>query len=129
MKNAEEVLDSMQNNIFCEYTFNRGLRDFAILKPILTEKEINAITWLLTETDYDNPDIDITSKMFGCERISWIIKALQVKYKGVKVSTDNIPKDYENYWHNNGYKGSYSEAIDFASTCRQMIEGGFNYGI
>lgn len=126
MKNAEDVLDSMQNNIFCEYTFNRGLRDFAILKPILTENEINALTWLLVETDYNNPDIDTIIRMYRCEEISWIIKALKMKYKGVKVSTENIPKEYDKYWCSNG---SFNEALDFAYTCRQMIEGGFNYGI
>lgn len=118
MKQATEVLDSFESNIYCMHTFTRGLRDFAILKPILEEREKEALISLLAETDYANPDIDTEVRKFRCQEISIVVKYLKQKYRDRKVSTDNIPKNYEDYWHGHH---SFKDALMFVSDCQRRL--------
>ena len=118
MRAVVDVLNSFEDNIYCCYTFERGIRDFYILKQILTPEESKALSTLLVQTDYNNPDIgpgDLRNLV--CQDISSVIKYLKIKYHNKIVSDQNIPKNYGDYWKDSC---SYKEALAFVSKCQRM---------
>ena len=118
MKAVVDVLNSFEDNIYCCYTFERGIRDFYILKQILTPEESKALSTLLVQTDYNNPDISPgDARNMTCQEISSIVKYLKIKYEHKKVSDKNIPKNYRDYWKDSC---SYREALAFVSKCQRM---------
>ena len=111
---AIDVIKSLESNIYCGYTFNRGIRDFIILKRILTSEEAKVLSTLLVEVDPSSPDVLIgKSRSYNISDVFIMTKYLKEKYKEniITIQEKISHNEIDHYWGD--CHCSYSEALEF----------------